>query len=78
MSLIEKFCIGAFLLKGTIPLHHYLYCNCTPYFVACMTNYVVFLLTTRDDINLKNLHVYGLCKAVAAVLNIYTSTCLGW
>ena len=37
-----------------------------------------FLLTTRDDINLKNLHVYGLCKAVAAVLNIYTSTCLGW
>ena len=32
----------------------------------------------RKVYNLENLHVYGFCEVVTALLNIYTSACLGW
>ena len=39
----------------------------------------IFWLTSRDDINLKNLHVYIIYdNAMKASLNIYMSDCLGW
>ena len=40
---------------------------------------MVFWLTSRDDINLKNLHVYIIYdSAITASLNIYMSDCPGW